>query len=99
MVGARASPTNLASSEPPREWPIAVNGDAGKRARVCATARRKKDFEGCLRSAHAAIIKDSECGKAWAFLCWALFELHRYDEAQRETHRAPCLQLHHIHRV
>ena len=55
---------------------------------ACAAARRVKDLEGCLASAQAALRKDAACGKAWAFLCWALFELRRYDEACAATRRA-----------
>ena len=51
---------------------------------ACAAARTAKDLEGCLKSARAAVQKEPTCGRAWAFLCWALFELRRYDEARRE---------------
>ena len=55
---------------------------------ACAAARSAKDYEGCLQSAYAALHKVPTCGKAWAFLCWALFELRRYDEACTECLRA-----------
>ena len=55
---------------------------------ACAAARSAKDLEGCLRSARAALKKDAACCKAWAFLCWSLFELRRYHEASAECLRA-----------
>jgi hypothetical protein len=56
---------------------------------ACAAARSAKDYEGCLRSARAALQREPNCdSKAWAFLCWALFELRRYDEACAECLRA-----------
>ena len=56
---------------------------------ACAAARNQKDLEGCLKSAREALQKEPTCGKAWAFCCWALFELRRYDEARLE-----CLKAH-----
>ena len=55
---------------------------------ACAAARQAKDLEACLASAQAALRTDAACGKAWVFLCWALFELRRYDEACAQTRRA-----------
>jgi hypothetical protein len=55
---------------------------------ACAAARKAKEFELCLTSARAALHKDRACGKAWAFLCWALFEMRKYDEARLECLRA-----------
>lgn len=55
---------------------------------ACTKARGAHDLEGCMAAARAALKKDAACGKAWAFLCWALFELRRYDEARAECRRA-----------
>ena len=57
---------------------------------ACAAARQTKDPEGCVKAARSALHKDPSCGKAWAFLCWALFSLRRYDEVRRECRRALC---------
>ena len=54
----------------------------------CASARSAKDIEGCLLAARAALKQEASCGKAWAFLCWSLFELRRYEEARAECLRA-----------
>ena len=55
---------------------------------ACAAARRSRDFDRCITAANAALNKEPACGKAWAFLCWALFEQRRYDEARAACHRA-----------
>lgn len=55
---------------------------------ACAAARRSRDVQGCLRAARAALQKEPGHGKAWAFLCWSLFELKRFDEARSECLRA-----------
>ena len=57
---------------------------------ACAAARQAKDPGSCVRAARAALCKEPSCGKAWAFLCWGLFSLRRYDEARAECRRALC---------
>ena len=67
---------------------MAVPASCAAELDACAAARRVKDLDGCLSAAQAALRKDASCGKAWAFLCWALFELKRYDEAHEQSRLA-----------
>lgn len=49
--------------------------------RECATARKTKDFERCRAAAQALVRRDASNSTAWAYLCWALFEQRRYQQA------------------
>ena len=82
LMRQRSREVSLAGKAPAASMPPSPDLAA------CAAARRIKDFEGCMLAARTALKKEASCGKAWAFLCWALFEMHRYDEARTECLRA-----------
>ena len=53
-----------------------------------ARSLKPPDLQTCVEEARLALKVDHTSKKAWFFLCWALFEMKRYDDARAETERA-----------
>ena len=60
----------------------------GDELRRCAKARRENNYALALQTARQILRVESQHAVAWAYLCWALFNMKRYDEAKRQCWRA-----------
>jgi hypothetical protein len=54
----------------------------------CAKARRAQDYAAVLRTARAILRAEPQHPVAWAYLCWALFQMKRYADAKRQCWKA-----------